>query len=141
MVIREPYRDGRNNTWTGTGFMKALEGSTMNFTIDDIRKSMWYDIIIRYEPVHPGIWQDVEILLERDGPVDPDGPCANWRPEDDRLWVQLTDKARSAVVSPAVCLEAGKFYKVLLSFRRFDPQGEPTPSAAILIDSVNQFVD
>ncbi|KAK0173519.1 hypothetical protein PV328_006704 [Microctonus aethiopoides] len=136
VVIREPYRDGRNNTWTGTGFMKALEGSTMNFTIDDIRKSMWYDIIIRYEPVHPGIWQDVEILLERDGPVDPDGPCANWRPEDDRLWVQLTDKARSAVVSPAVCLEAGKFYKVLLSFRRFDPQGEPTPSAAILIDSI-----
>ncbi|XP_057323287.1 laminin subunit beta-1 isoform X1 [Microplitis mediator] len=136
VVIREPYRDGRDNTWTGTGFMKALEGSTLNFTIDDIRKSMWYDIVIRYEPIHPGIWQDVEILIERDGPPDPDGSCANWRPEDDRLWIELRDNSRSAVASPAVCLEAEKVYKILLTFRRFDPQGEPIPGAAILIDSI-----
>ncbi|XP_034940171.1 laminin subunit beta-1 isoform X2 [Chelonus insularis] len=136
VVIREPYRDGRNNTWTGTGFMKALEGSTMNFTINDIRKSMWYDIIVRYEPVHPGVWEHVEIFIERDGPVDPDGPCADWRIDDDHLWVQLPDNSRSAVMTPAVCLEAGKVYKVLLTFRKFDPKGDPVPSAAILIDSI-----
>ncbi|XP_063992157.1 laminin subunit beta-1 isoform X3 [Diachasmimorpha longicaudata] len=135
VVIREPYRDGRNNTWTGTGFMKAVEGSTMNFTIDDIRRSMWYDIIVRYEPVHPGVWQEVEILITRDGPVDPHGPCAGWRPEDDRLWLQLPDNARSAVANPSVCFEAGKVYKLLLSFRRFDPHTE-TPTASILIDSI-----
>lgn len=49
-MIREPFRDGRENTWTGTGFMRTFEGSTLEFIIDNIRTSMEYDIVIRYEP-------------------------------------------------------------------------------------------
>jgi len=135
VVIREPYRDGRNSTWTGTGFMKALEGSVLNFTIDDIRRSMWYDVIVRYEPIHPGVWEDVQIILERDSPPDPNGPCADWRPEQDRLRAQLPLRSRSATAQPAVCLEAGKRYNLLLQFRKFTSHMD-TPSASILVDSV-----
>ncbi|XP_014474368.1 PREDICTED: laminin subunit beta-1 [Dinoponera quadriceps] len=135
VVIREPYRDGKNSTWTGTGFMKALEDSILNFTIDDIRRSMWYDVIVRYEPVHHGVWNDVQIILERDSPPDPNGPCADWTPEYDRLWAQLPIRSRSAVAQPSICLETGKRYNLVLQFRKFN--GLPdTPSASILVDSV-----
>ncbi|XP_012542845.2 laminin subunit beta-1 [Monomorium pharaonis] len=134
VVIREPYRD-RNSTWTGTGFMKALEGSVLNFTIDDIRRSMWYDVIVRYEPVHPGVWEDVQIILERDSLPDPNGPCADWRPEYDRLWVQLPLRSRSAMAQPSICLEAGKRYNLLLQFRKFNSHVD-TPLASILVDSI-----
>ncbi|XP_034171779.1 laminin subunit beta-1 isoform X2 [Osmia lignaria lignaria] len=135
VVIREPYRDGRNSTWTGTGFMKALEGSVLNFTIDDIRKTLWYDIIVRYEPVQQGSWENVQIIIERDGPVDPNGLCADWRPEYDQLWAQLPLRSRSIVAQPSVCLEAGKRYNLLLQFRKFNNHVD-TPSASILVDSI-----
>ncbi|KAG6801748.1 laminin subunit beta-1 isoform X1 [Apis mellifera caucasica] len=135
VVIREPYRDGRNSTWTGTGFMKALEGSILNFTIDDIRKSLWYDIIVRYEPIQVGSWENVQIIIERDGPVDPNGPCAEWRPEYDQLYAQLPLRSRSVVVQPSICLEAGKRYNILLQFRKFNNHID-TPSASILVDSI-----
>lgn len=115
--------------------MKALEGSVLNFTIDDIRRSMWYDVIVRYEPIHPGVWEDVQIILERDSPPDPNGPCADWRPEQDRLRAQLPLRSRSTTAQPAVCLEAGKRYNLLLQFRKFTSHMD-TPSASILVDSV-----
>lgn len=135
VVIREPFRDGRNNTWTGIGFMKALEGSTLNFTVDDIYRSMWYDIIVRYEPVQSGTWEDVQIVIERNEPVDPNGPCADWTPDDDNLWTQLPANARSAIAMPSVCLEAGKQYSILLTLRKFNGPAD-TPSASILVDSI-----
>ncbi|XP_012282234.1 laminin subunit beta-1 isoform X2 [Orussus abietinus] len=135
VVIREPFRDGRNNTWTGIGFMKALEGSTLNFTVDDIRRSMWYDIVVRYEPVHPGAWEDVQIIIERDGRVDREGPCVDWRPDDDRLRVQLLANSHSAVAIPSVCLEEGKRYNIMLQFRKYGGHLD-TPSASILVDSI-----
>lgn len=138
-MIREPYRDGRNSTWTGTGFMKALEGSILNFTIDDIRKSLWYDIIVRYEPIQVGSWENVQIIIERDGPVDPNGPCAEWRPEYDQLYAQLPLRSRSVVVQPSICLEAGKRYNILLQFRKFNNHID-TPSASILVDSVSNII-
>lgn len=116
--------------------MKALEDSMLNFTVDDLRKSMDYEVIIRYEPIQPGVWEDLQILIERDGPVDPNGPCADWRPGDDLLWAQLPLNSRSAVANPSVCLEAGKRYNVVLQFRKFAGQTE-TPTASILIDSVS----
>ncbi|XP_012252560.2 laminin subunit beta-1-like [Athalia rosae] len=135
VVIREPYRDGRNTTWTGRGFMRAYEGSTLTFSVDDIPKTMEYDVVVRYEPEMPGAWEDVQILIERDGPVDPDGPCREWQPSDDRRLVQLYPDRHSIVAIRNVCLEAGKRYTVHLNFKAFSARRD-TPSASILVDSI-----
>lgn len=116
--------------------MKALQDSTLNFTIDGIRRSMWYDVIVRYEPVQSGTWEDVQIIIERDGPVDPNGLCANSKPEYDRLWVQLPYHSRNSVAQPFVCLEKDKQYNVIMQFGKFNSHID-TPTASILIDSVS----
>jgi len=36
-------------TWTGPGFMRISEGSSLEFVIDEIPVSMDYDIIVRYD--------------------------------------------------------------------------------------------
>lgn len=139
MVTREPYRDGRKNSWTGTGFMQVLEHSILNFTVDGLRRSMFYDIMVRYEPKFPGNWDDAQIIIERDGPPDLNGPCAEeWTPDKDRLYVQLPSNQRSSTAVPGVCLEANKVYSVLLELKNY---GGPTdtPTASILIDSVCFF--
>lgn len=59
VVVREPI-PGRPVTWTGTGFMRVFEGSSLEFLIDDIPMSMEYDVIIRYEPQV----RDSEICLQ-----------------------------------------------------------------------------
>ncbi|XP_046482664.1 laminin subunit beta-1-like [Neodiprion pinetum] len=135
IVIREPYRDGRTNTWTGPGFIRAFEGSTLEFTIDDVVKSMEYDIVLRYESEVPGILEEAQIFVEREEDVDPEGACANWEPEDDELYIRLPVNSRSAVAVPSVCLEKGKKYIVVLQFKNsYDRVGGPT--ASILIDSI-----
>lgn len=109
----------------------------LNFTIDDIRRSMWYDVIIRYEPIYPGAWENVEIILERDSPPDSEGLCADRK--TDRLQAQLPLLSRSTIAQPSICLEAGKRYNLLLQFRNFNSHID-TPSASILVDSVIYFL-
>ena len=36
-------------TWTGTGFMRVMEGDSITFTVNNLPSSMEYDMIIRYE--------------------------------------------------------------------------------------------
>ena len=48
MVARERVV-GKPVTWTGQGFMRATEGNSIEFIVDDIPKSMEYNIVIRYE--------------------------------------------------------------------------------------------
>lgn len=50
VVMREPYRDGRETTWTGLGFMRVFEDSYLEFEIENIETDMEYDLVIRYEP-------------------------------------------------------------------------------------------
>lgn len=77
-VVREPYAD-REPSWSGPGFVRVVEDSTIEFVVDGIAQSMEYDIVIRYEPQLSGQWEDVRVVLERpeDQPIDIDGPCAN----------------------------------------------------------------
>ncbi|KAE8752609.1 hypothetical protein FOCC_FOCC000731 [Frankliniella occidentalis] len=134
VVTREPTPGG-HDSFTGIGFMRTFENSDLNFTIDDIRSSMDYDIVIRYEPQLPNGWEDVLVTVERDGEIDSDGPCANTRPEDDIKHIRLTAGDRSAVVRPPACLEAGKTYHIKLSFKKYDQDGDK-PTASILVDSI-----
>ncbi|KAK2718943.1 laminin subunit beta-1-like [Artemia franciscana] len=135
LIIREPYRDGRDKTWSGPGFVRAFKDSFLEFDIDGIPQSMDYDLVIRYEPQLPGRWEDVRVIVDRFEPVDPDGPCANAFPEDDIKFVQLESGSRDVIAYPPTCLERGKKYKVRIEFKSYDTQGEQ-PRASVLIDSI-----
>uniref|UniRef100_A0A0P4W557 Laminin subunit beta-1 n=1 Tax=Scylla olivacea TaxID=85551 RepID=A0A0P4W557_SCYOL len=127
--------DGREATWTGLGFMRVFEGSYLEFDIENIETSMDYDFVIRYEPQFRGIWENVMVTIERPGPLDPNGPCANTRPTDDQMMINLPDSRRHVKLFPPVCLEAGKHYKVRIDFRRSNAHKD-SPSASVLIDSI-----
>ncbi|XP_066949126.1 laminin subunit beta-1 isoform X9 [Macrobrachium rosenbergii] len=135
VVMREPYRDGRETTWTGLGFMRVFENSYLEFEIENIETDIEYDLVIRYEPQFRGEWENVLVTIERPEPVDPTGPCGNTRPSDDQMVISLPDSRRFVTVYPPVCFEAGKRYKVRLDFRRSNAQTD-SPSASILVDSI-----
>lgn len=134
VVVREPYSD-RESSWSGLGFMRVYEGSSLEFDVDNIQSSLEYDIVVRYEPQAPRTWDDVRVVVERPGPIDNNDRCANTIPQDDRKQVSLPAGGRTAVVYPPACLERGKKYKIKLEFRRYDNQIE-TPTASVLIDSI-----
>ena len=138
-LIREPPRD-RDQSWTGPGFVRAVEESSIVFTLDAISESMEYDLVIRYEPQLAGQWEDVRVVVERPDGIDPNGPCSNLiqkqdygGPEESR--VSLPSGARHVIVYPPTCLEAGKQYKVRLVFKAYDLK-QDTPSASVLVDSI-----
>ncbi|XP_031335758.1 laminin subunit beta-1 isoform X2 [Photinus pyralis] len=135
VVIREPYRDGGKNTWTGTGFIRAFENSSVEFQVDDIKTSMDYDINLRYESVMDRDWDSVTVTIIRPNPIDPNGPCASTHPSYDYKQGSLPFSSRSALFSPPACLEAGENYKIRVDFNNY-VYGHGTPSASVLIDSM-----
>lgn len=50
---------GHPATWTGLGFVRALEGSMVEFQINNVPYSMEYDILLRYEPQVPPLWPTI----------------------------------------------------------------------------------
>ncbi|XP_046407142.1 laminin subunit beta-1 isoform X2 [Ischnura elegans] len=135
VIIREPFRDGREKTWTGVGFMRVFEDSHLEFLVNDIKTSMEYDIVIRYENQLPGKWDDINVIVDRQDPIGTDSPCINTRPQDDIKRTSLKQGIGGITVYPPVCLEAGKTYKIRIEFKRSDSQID-TPSASVLVDSI-----
>lgn len=117
--------------------MKAGENSYIEFTIDNIKATMEYDLGIRYElPRSEEHWDEAVVSIIRTGPIDPHSICAeNYHPDDDIKKISLDGTSRSTTVYPPVCLEAGKTYKVRIDFKKSQNSRE-NPSASVLIDSV-----
>lgn len=135
VVIRENYPDGRKETWTGPGFMKIPESSTLVFVINNLKTSMNYNVLIRYEPQSSLNWEEATILVKRPLPIDAESPCANVRPEDDTIFTNLPANRRSVLVRPAVCLEKNKETEIRIYLGRQD--GHSTNNrASVLIDSI-----
>ncbi|KAI1733245.1 laminin EGF domain-containing protein [Ditylenchus destructor] len=134
-VLRETPREGLP-TWTGSGLVEIKEGSNITFAVEDLPKSMQYNIVIRYELKEPSLgWEDIQVSIVRPGDPSPEGPCANINPSDDFLIARLYPNYRYSEVFPSVCLEAGVRYEVRLYFgeRR---AGHPDYRAQALIDSI-----
>ncbi|GAB1608593.1 laminin subunit beta-1-like [Argonauta hians] len=134
VVIKEIDPD-KPISFTGSGFMKVLEGDTIDFTVTNLTASMDYDIVIRYNPLMPEAWEDIRVVIDRPGPVNQSGPCANTVPQNDYKSATLSPDARFSVVQPPSCLEKGVTYTIKLIFNRYRT-GRPTPRASALIDSV-----
>uniref|UniRef100_A0A674ETI2 Laminin, beta 2 (laminin S) n=1 Tax=Salmo trutta TaxID=8032 RepID=A0A674ETI2_SALTR len=89
IVEQREHQPGRPATWTGTGFAKVPEGSSLEFSINNIPYSMEYDLLIRYEPQMPRDWGEVRVTIIRPGPIPTSSPCGNTIPADDMLTVSL----------------------------------------------------
>nr|AJO16035.1 laminin beta-wing chain [Bombyx mori]AJO16036.1 laminin beta-wing chain [Bombyx mori] len=135
VFIRENYPDGKKETWSGPGFMKLPESSTLVFTVNDLQTSMNYNILIRYEPQSPLDWKEANILIKRPYPVDAESPCASKGPENDNIVTYLPANQRSVLVKPAVCLEKNRENEIRIFMGRQNAQSSNS-RATILIDSI-----
>lgn len=140
VVIREPFRDGRKETWTGPGFMKVPEGSTLVFPIDNVMSSMRYKVLIRYEPQSNLDWEQATVFIKEmkyndDIPDDPNSVCANIRPDDNEIYTTLPSNQRHVLVERPICLEKDKHYELRI-FLGQQASHTTNSRASILIDSV-----
>ena len=131
---REPHGD-RAATWTDIGFMRVFPGTRLEFDVTNIPESLDYDIVVRYEPQIAGKWDEVKIVVERIGPVDPRGPCNRTLMQDDIKTVTMGSTDRY-VVANNVCLERGKPYKIKIEVNSYDRTLD-RETASILVDSVS----
>lgn len=135
IVVRDPYPD-RPPTWTGPGFLKVYEGGDISFTIDNVPKTMNYDIQLRYSPQIRGSWEDVRVSVIRPDAIGHDSACYNINPlEEQEKSLRLNEYDTNTVILQDLCLEEGKTYKFIVSFHR-QSSYEPNPKAQILVDSV-----
>lgn len=119
--------------------MKAYEGSDLTFTIDDVPKTMNYDIQIRYLPQIKGSWEDVRVSLVRPDAIGEGSGCYNANPfEEQEKQLRLEEYDSKVVALEDLCLEEGKVYKFIVSLHRQSPY-EPNPKSQILVDSVSIF--
>lgn len=133
--MREQPHD-RKPEWTGPGFIRTSEGTDVVINVDDLPRTMSYDVTIRYQTQTRGDWEDARITVIRPDPYDPNGLCANSHPVyEDRVKFTLPEYQNSIVALYDVCLEQGKAYKFKITFVRHRAD-EENPSAQIFIDSV-----
>lgn len=124
--------------FTGTGFERVPENSEITFKVDNVPKSMPYDIVIRYHSTTRGDWEDAYITLVRPDEIDIDGACAGEHVSsayETRVPFSLPEHQRDVVALKDVCLEAAKVYKFRIRFEHHR-HNEDNPAAQILIDSL-----
>uniref|UniRef100_A0A8C7IW19 Laminin, beta 2 (laminin S) n=1 Tax=Oncorhynchus kisutch TaxID=8019 RepID=A0A8C7IW19_ONCKI len=121
-VEQREHQPGRPATWTGTGFAKVPEGSSLEFSINNIPYSMEYDLLIRYEPQvsMPRDWGEVRVTIIRPGPIPTSSPCGNTIPADDIIFLcGVCVCCRFVVLPPPVCMERGVSYTLRFEFSRY----------------------
>ncbi|EDW63810.1 laminin subunit beta-1 [Drosophila virilis] len=123
---------------TGIGYTRVPENSELVITVDNIPRSMPYDVLIRYQSTSRNDWEDAYITLVRPDEIDPQGECAQAVQSpitEARVPFSLPERDRQVVALHDVCLEAGKVYKfrILFEHRR---RNEDNPTATILVDSL-----
>ncbi|XP_058024139.1 laminin subunit beta-2 [Ahaetulla prasina] len=134
-VIQRVPLPGHPVTWTGLGFARVLEGSVVEFRINDVPFSMEYDLLLRYEPQFPGKWEKVKVSVVRPGPVPSSSPCGNIIPADDLISTALLPTSRYIVLPQPVCLEQGIRYTIRIEFTHSGGR-EHLQDAAVLLDSL-----
>ncbi|EDW76145.1 uncharacterized protein Dwil_GK14820 [Drosophila willistoni] len=130
--------DTRPPEFTGTGMKRLPENTELTIVVDDIPRSMPYDVVVRYQPTARGDWEDAYITLVRPDEIDPEGECAGLVAAygtETKIPFSLPDRDRQVVALHDVCLETGKIYKFKIFFER-RVHNEDNPAATILVDSL-----
>uniref|UniRef100_A0A0K0DL86 Laminin subunit beta-1 n=1 Tax=Angiostrongylus cantonensis TaxID=6313 RepID=A0A0K0DL86_ANGCA len=85
---REVPERGVAVTWTGEGFARVNERSSISFKVHNLQISQKYNIILRYDAGRDPVgWENVQITVVR--PNVPSGVCLNSDPSDDFLIARL----------------------------------------------------
>ncbi|CAI4221000.1 unnamed protein product [Auanema sp. JU1783] len=134
--LREIPIDKYQHTWTGEGYARVNERTILQFDVDNLQISQPYNIILRYDTARDPIgWENVQITVSRPDSPDSSGRCADSDPSNDFLIARLHPGGRYVEVRPAVCLEKGVNYQVLVQFGE-KRTGVPDRSAFGLVDSL-----
>lgn len=126
-------------SWTGPGFVRLREGQTLEFVVTSVPRAMDYDVLLRLEPQVPQQWAELELTVQRPGPVSAHSVCGHVLPKDDRIQGMLQPDARYLVFASPVCLEPGISYKLLLKLVRTGGRTQPASphsGPGLLIDSL-----
>lgn len=117
--------------------MKVYEGGDITFTVDNVPKTMNYDVQLRYSPQIRGSWDDLRVNLVRPDGIGHDSACYNINPlEEQELKRSLNEYETHTIILQDLCLEEGKTYKFIISLQR-QSSYEPNSKAHILVDSVS----
>ncbi|ESN99117.1 hypothetical protein HELRODRAFT_107164 [Helobdella robusta] len=131
---REIY-EGGYKSWTGTGFMRVYEGSSIDFHVKGIPYSTHYDVIVRYETPDQGTWHDVTLYVMRSEPTKLGTHCGNVIHTDQNAPVEISDRFRHYILIHSTCLEQGSEHKIRINFNKFSPY-ETSPDKFVLVDSI-----
>uniref|UniRef100_A0A452VEN1 Laminin subunit beta 2 n=1 Tax=Ursus maritimus TaxID=29073 RepID=A0A452VEN1_URSMA len=126
-------------SWTGRGFVRLQEGQTLEFLVAAVPRAMDYDLLLRLEPQVPEQWAEMEVTVQRPGPVSAHSPCGHVLPKDDHIPGTLQPETRYMVFPRPVCLEPGVSYKLHLKLVRTGGRAQteaPYSRPSLLIDSV-----
>ena len=132
---RQPYPNSERS-WTGVGFIRVYDRSSLEFDVTDIPSTGNYDVQIRYEPqTREARPQNCRVVLERlTGPPESNGVCSN--AHDVAKVAVLGANDRQSVAQPGpFCLERGRPYRIRVEVDAPHDANRDTPS--VLIDSVS----
>lgn len=122
--------------WTGEGFNRLPPYSGIEFTIDNVPISKYYDVVVRYEPETSGRFNNAQLMIKRPYGTDVYGPCGNYSTTNDIRTINLSSNERTAIAD-SICLEKGQRYQMELNANEFErPSYGNEQSPSILIDSV-----
>lgn len=124
---------------SGPGYILTKEGDEITIRVDDVPRTMEYDVIVEYHVPRDDIWEDARITVTRPDDYDPEGPCANSHPNQEQNVEFRLDSSRTTTALRDVCLEQDKVYyfKIYLYQYRKD---EANPQAHVYIDSVSNHL-
>lgn len=138
-VVERLVTNRETLSWTGVGFVRLREGQEVEFLVTSLPRAMDYDLLLRWEPQVPEQWAELELVVQRPGPVSAHSPCGHVLPRDDRIQGMLHPNTRVLVFPRPVCLEPGLSYKLKLKLTGTGGRAHPeTPysGSGILIDSL-----
>lgn len=127
--------------WTGPGYNRLPPYTGIEFNVDNIPNSKYYDIVVRYDPETSGPYNKAQLMVKRPYGIDNNGPCYNYSTSNDIRTVNLPYNDRKAVVD-SICFDKGHRYQIELNTNEFDaPAHDPNKSGqSVLIDSVCIFI-
>ncbi|XP_043298184.1 laminin subunit beta-2 [Cervus canadensis] len=138
-VVERLPTPGGTPSWTGPGFVRLREGQVLEFVVTSIPRAMDYDVLLRLEPQVPEQWAEMELTVQRPGPVSARSPCGHVLPQDDHIPGTLRPGTRHMVFPRPVCLEPGISYKLHLKLVRTGGSAQPEApysGPSLLIDSL-----